>query len=39
MTLAELPLNKPAKINALPKDDIIAAQLIEQGSLYVHTYH
>jgi len=31
MTLAELPLNKPAKISMLPKDNVIAAQLIEQG--------
>lgn len=31
MTLSELPFNKPAKINALPKDDVISAQLIEQG--------
>ena len=31
MTLADLPLNKPAKISALPKDEVIAAQLIEQG--------
>ena len=31
MTLADLPLNKPAKISVLPKDDVIAAQLIEQG--------
>ena len=31
MTLAELPLNKPFKISALPKDETIAAQLIEQG--------
>lgn len=37
MTLADLPLNKPAKISALPKDDIIAAQLLEQGfSLRTH---
>ena len=31
MTLADLPQNKPAKISALPKDEVIAAQLIEQG--------
>ncbi|MEI6893444.1 MAG: FeoA family protein [Colwellia sp.] len=31
MTLSELPLNKLAKISALPKDDAIAAQLIQQG--------
>lgn len=31
MTLSELPLNKPAKISALPDDLAIAAQLIEQG--------
>lgn len=31
MTLLDLPLNKPAKISALPKDDAIAAQLLEQG--------
>ncbi len=31
MTLADLPLNKPAKISSLPKDYVIAAQLIEQG--------
>ncbi|MBU2871777.1 FeoA family protein [Colwellia sp. E2M01] len=31
MTLAELPLNKHAKITALPKDEVLAAQLIEQG--------
>ncbi|KGJ94985.1 FeoA family protein [Colwellia psychrerythraea] len=31
MTLAELPLNKLAKISVLPKDEAIAAQLIEQG--------
>lgn len=31
MTLSELPLNKAAKITALPKDLAIAIQLIEQG--------
>lgn len=31
MTLNELPLNKPAKISALPENEAIAAQLIEQG--------
>jgi ferrous iron transport protein A len=31
MTLAELPLNKEAQISALPKNEAIAAQLIEQG--------
>ncbi|GAA0814174.1 ferrous iron transport protein A [Colwellia sp. D2M02] len=31
MTLAELPKNKLAKISALPKDAILAAQLLEQG--------
>lgn len=31
MTLSELPLNKPAKITALPQDETIAAQLMEQG--------
>jgi len=31
MTLADLPLNKPAKISALPENEAIAAQLIEQG--------
>ena len=31
MTLAELPLYKLAKISVLPKDETIAAQLIEQG--------
>jgi len=37
MTLIDLPLNKPAKITALPKDQAIAAQLVEQGfSLRAH---
>lgn len=31
MTLADLPPNTPVKISTLPKDDVIAAQLIEQG--------
>ena len=31
MTLTDLPLNKPAKITTLPKDQAIAAQLVEQG--------
>lgn len=31
MTLSDLPLNKPAKINALPKDKAVAAQLLAQG--------
>ena len=31
MTLLELPFNKSAKITVLPKDEAIAAQLIEQG--------
>lgn len=31
MTLSELPLNKPAKISALPENETIATQLIEQG--------
>ena len=31
MTLADLPLNIPAKISALPKNEAIAAQLVEQG--------
>jgi ferrous iron transport protein A len=31
MTLAELPKNKPAKISALPKNTVLAAQLLEQG--------
>ena len=37
MTLIDLPLNKPAKITALPQDQAIAAQLVEQGfSLRAH---
>jgi ferrous iron transport protein A len=37
MTLIDLPLNKPAKISALPQDQAIAAQLVEQGfSLRAH---
>jgi len=37
MTLADLPLNKPAKISTLPKNHAVAAQLIEQGfSLRAH---
>ena len=37
MTLADLPLNTPAKISTLPKDDDIAAQLLAQGfSLRTH---
>ena len=31
MTLAELTLNKSAKISSLPADEAIASQLIEQG--------
>ena len=31
MTLAELPKDKLAKISALPKDSVLAAQLLEQG--------
>lgn len=31
MTLADLAKNKQAKITALPSDNILAAQLLEQG--------
>ena len=31
MTLADLDKNKQAKISALPTDEILAAQLLEQG--------
>jgi len=31
MTLADLVKNKPAKISALPTDEVLAAQLLEQG--------
>jgi ferrous iron transport protein A len=31
MTLADLAKNKQAKITALPCDDLLAAQLLEQG--------
>jgi len=31
MTLADLAKNKQAKISALPTDEILAAQLLEQG--------
>lgn len=31
MTLAELAKNKQAKISALPADEVLAAQLLEQG--------
>ncbi len=42
MTLADLPLNTTAKISALPQDESIAAQLIEQGftlSSYISLAH
>jgi ferrous iron transport protein A len=31
MTLADLDKNKQAKISALPTDEVLAAQLLEQG--------
>ncbi len=31
MTLADLPRNTRVKITALPSDEVIAAQLLEQG--------
>jgi len=31
MTLADLAKNKQAKISALPTDEVLAAQLLEQG--------
>jgi len=31
MTLADLDKNKQAKISALPNDEVLAAQLLEQG--------
>ncbi len=31
MTLVDLPKNKRAKISALPSNELLAAQLLEQG--------
>lgn len=31
MTLADITLNKPVKISTLPENDLLAAQLLEQG--------